>query len=655
MFRSIWNRSSHTLDILVLVILCSTVFLLSYTCGPALDTWYHIKLGEVFLQKGLLYHDVFSFSAFNRPTIPYEWLFQVLIYSTQKLFGIASLGIFVGIFSVIQIVLFYIILRKIFSVHPFSAFLLSFFYFATITNFLIQRPTVVANVFFVLIIFLVFLYIYKQKNYLWIGIPLMLVWTNLHASFILGIGVTAMYATVCFVLSLMTKENNWRHRSLVLLGYTGLFLLISVLPPLHGLQYTTYLQYAMYHNNLTNIIEWLPLFSSNIVSFWIYTGFVALVSLFIFVCYRKNIQTLILLSPLMFLMLIPYMANRNILYGMFAVMLLFGYLLSTLEQQHAKKNKRYVISSVIGLSLMCIGYIAYLQPFSYFANTEHYPVKAADFILSQQIKGNMFNNYKYGGYLLYRLYPQQKVFIDGRGDMYLCCELPRLNTLTTLDMQNNTQGFASSFTKLTQDYDISFVLTTRAPGIDTRLTKLLSQDPHWSLVFWDDAAQIFVKDNGINTSLIQKYGATAATPYGVSPYASTDMEKAKQEYLRMISISDSAISRNNVGLIDVKEKNVSDAEAQFTRAIQLEPDYFPPYINMALLDIQSKNFDDAKALLTKAISVDPKNPITYVYLGQIYAKIDQDINQAKSIWQQGVDSVTDPQAQAELQQLINGN
>jgi hypothetical protein len=42
------------------------------------------------------------------------------------------------------------------------------------------------------------------------------------------------------------------------------------------------------------------------------------------------------------------------------------------------------------------------------------PVKAADFIISNNIRGNMYNVYKWGGYLIWRLAPERKVFIDPR-------------------------------------------------------------------------------------------------------------------------------------------------------------------------------------------------------------------------------------------------
>jgi hypothetical protein len=43
-----------------------------------------------------------------------------------------------------------------------------------------------------------------------------------------------------------------------------------------------------------------------------------------------------------------------------------------------------------------------------------FPSGAADFLLTRNISAPLFNTYEYGGYLMWRLWPQQRVFIDGR-------------------------------------------------------------------------------------------------------------------------------------------------------------------------------------------------------------------------------------------------
>jgi hypothetical protein len=46
------------------------------------------------------------------------------------------------------------------------------------------------------------------------------------------------------------------------------------------------------------------------------------------------------------------------------------------------------------------------------------PVAAADYVHTNPPPGNMLNSLRWGGYLLYRLWPEQRVFIDGQTDFF---------------------------------------------------------------------------------------------------------------------------------------------------------------------------------------------------------------------------------------------
>jgi len=46
------------------------------------------------------------------------------------------------------------------------------------------------------------------------------------------------------------------------------------------------------------------------------------------------------------------------------------------------------------------------------------PEKAVDYLLKNDLPGEIFNSYDHGSYLIYRLYPERKVYIDGRIAMY---------------------------------------------------------------------------------------------------------------------------------------------------------------------------------------------------------------------------------------------
>jgi hypothetical protein len=46
------------------------------------------------------------------------------------------------------------------------------------------------------------------------------------------------------------------------------------------------------------------------------------------------------------------------------------------------------------------------------------PVQAADWIMANRPAGKLFNSYNWGGYLLWRLWPEYSIYADGRTDVY---------------------------------------------------------------------------------------------------------------------------------------------------------------------------------------------------------------------------------------------
>ncbi len=49
---------------------------------------------------------------------------------------------------------------------------------------------------------------------------------------------------------------------------------------------------------------------------------------------------------------------------------------------------------------------------------EKFPAAAVDWIEANHPAPNLYNSYDWGGYLIWRLYPDYKVFIDGRADVH---------------------------------------------------------------------------------------------------------------------------------------------------------------------------------------------------------------------------------------------
>jgi hypothetical protein len=120
------------------------------------------------------------------------------------------------------------------------------------------------------------------------------------------------------------------------------------------------------------------------------------------------------------------------------------------------------------------------------------PIKATDFILREGINGRMFNTYHYGGYLIYRLYPQQLVFIDGRADMY--------GDSFIKDAQAIYQG--SSQWKVRFDgYGIDYVICES----ESPLRQLLLEEGKFHLVFDDGMHSVLLRDIAKYRPTIKRY------------------------------------------------------------------------------------------------------------------------------------------------------
>jgi hypothetical protein len=137
-------------------------------------------------------------------------------------------------------------------------------------------------------------------------------------------------------------------------------------------------------------------------------------------------------------------------------------------------------------------------------SNDKFPIAATEFIIENGLKGNMYNFYNWGGYLIWRLAPERKVFIDGRG----LKQRIRLE-LSTLIYNASGEMFEGmpKWKAILQAYNIQYIVIplTGQRGRISRLEDALIQDKHWIPVFQDYNAIIFVKASPVNHDVIRKY------------------------------------------------------------------------------------------------------------------------------------------------------
>jgi len=114
------------------------------------------------------------------------------------------------------------------------------------------------------------------------------------------------------------------------------------------------------------------------------------------------------------------------------------------------------------------------------AQQHAFPVDAVDFILEQGIAGSMYNLYHWGGYLVWRLYPEQKVFIDGRADVYTDAFIDEY--LQVYQLQDNWQ-------EPLDRHGVTLVIIDEGSCLST----VLNESPDWERRYVDEKAAVFVR------------------------------------------------------------------------------------------------------------------------------------------------------------------
>jgi hypothetical protein len=113
------------------------------------------------------------------------------------------------------------------------------------------------------------------------------------------------------------------------------------------------------------------------------------------------------------------------------------------------------------------------------AQAESLPVAAVDYLREADLPGPMFNNYNWGGYIIWEL-PQYPVFVDGRTDLYGDELLSQY--LNALFARGDWRGTLDEY-----DINLVFVETAAPLAIELR------QEPGWEETYQDDMAAIFVR------------------------------------------------------------------------------------------------------------------------------------------------------------------
>ena len=111
---------------------------------------------------------------------------------------------------------------------------------------------------------------------------------------------------------------------------------------------------------------------------------------------------------------------------------------------------------------------------------EQYPQKAVAFLRASHEPGRIFVYYDWGGYAIWNLYPEYRVFLDGRADLYGDDFLRQFKTAVQL---------RNGWRDVLDGWKVETVLLPPSCA----LTQALLLDPHWRTAYSDSKAIILIR------------------------------------------------------------------------------------------------------------------------------------------------------------------
>jgi hypothetical protein len=128
-----------------------------------------------------------------------------------------------------------------------------------------------------------------------------------------------------------------------------------------------------------------------------------------------------------------------------------------------------------------------------------YPEQGAAVIAQCYPAARIYNAYGWGGYLIWRLYPEQRVFIDGRADLHGTRRLDDYITIARL---------RPGWREVLDTYAVDLVIFEK----EAPLSVALGLDPDWQRVFEGPVEAIFVRNGAATTTQSSACPLVAPSP-----------------------------------------------------------------------------------------------------------------------------------------------
>lgn len=455
----------------------------------------HILMGSLILQTHhISTTDIFSFRTIGYPSIPHEWLAQVLFALAHNWLGLSGIVLITALIIMLAwSSIYYEALRK--SNSFFAALIFTTLAMAASQLHVLPRPHI-----FTYLLTSVWVALLEQiedskSRASWLLPLVMLLWVNLHGMFVIGIIIWGIYLTGNF---LDHPSRTWFHRaeSRALLMSGAVSLAATFLSP-SGAHIWTAIASLGSNTYITSRVPEYQSANFHMPETWPFI--LILVCILIgFSRATERVSWIHILLVIAFTGLALYTSRMIPLFAIvtapIAAKVFAGWIQKEYPQSRLsiiEKNIYAINSSSNGLIWLVVGIVALTMWFragrpldpenrGNLFNQRFFPVEAVTWLRHHPQNGHMFNEFDWGGYLLLELWPSHQIFMDGHTHIY-GEELTR--------EYENVKLMGGNWQRVLDKYDVSWaILRTNDP-----LAHALQDDLQWEIVYQDETAIILIR------------------------------------------------------------------------------------------------------------------------------------------------------------------
>jgi hypothetical protein len=488
---------------------------LSFSGGTRLlidcDTGYHIRAGEFIIGSvSVPRYDIFSFISPPLPWIAHEWLSEVIMALVHRLLGLTGIVVLFAFVISLTASFFFQVIRSYKRDIILSALLVALVVGSTQLHWL-ARPHIFSLFFLVIWYYVLDLYQYGGKNYLYVLLIVLLFWVNMHGGFIVSFLLTGIYLFGNVVKTIMAGRKDkakWLKNTKDLGFIMTLCFLISFINP-YGYKILLF-PFSLMSSTfiMNNIGEFL---SPNFHRMMPFTYLLyLLITIFAVSKLRLNIIEALLI------VMFTHMALYSVRFIPIFAIISAPIILKRADELIAKsegnvwnflKNRTNNITHVEAASrghiwpivtILLVVILSLNGKIAYSFDSAIKPADAAAFLNREKLTGNMFNEREFGDYIIYSLWPKYQVITDGRADVYGEEKMKEYFKVVRIE---------AGWNQVLSKYNINWIIH----NTNSALSTFLLEREDWKIIYADKVASIFVRNTPENQYIINRYANVEKT------------------------------------------------------------------------------------------------------------------------------------------------